>query len=225
MVSPTVPWFFAGLLAVQSGTETQILNQTMLLRRYRGTCNLEASLHGTSTDFPHFGFPRGNTQNAGTRNANWTSTHKSVFNSSLFHYIGHPHTRPRCWTFWWWLMPPTAYHCSCESLTALRRSTAWFTQAKTSVTTCERDTVFTWLHGSKTALFVILSQIEADSVNLATPESEKKFHWVKCGFLTKSCTQSRAPRTSSSQIMTRSTLMTNPSPEIAGPRTMRAVNT
>ena len=39
------------------------------------------------------------------------------------------------------LMPPTAYHCSCESLTALHRSTAWFTQAQTSATTCDRDAV------------------------------------------------------------------------------------
>ena len=29
------------------------------------------------------------------------------------------------------LMLPTAYHCSCEFLTALRRSTAWFTHAQT----------------------------------------------------------------------------------------------
>ena len=122
------------------------------------------------------------------------------------------------------LMPPTAYHYSCESLTTLRRSTAWFTQAQTSATTCERDAVSWWLHGSKTALLVMLSQLAADSANIVTPESERKFRWVKCGLLTKSCTQSRAQRTSSSRIMTRSNLMTNFSPEITGPRTIKAVS-
>ena len=121
------------------------------------------------------------------------------------------------------LMPPTAYHCSCESLTALRRSIARFTHAQTSATTCEPDAVSTWLLGSKTALFVRLSQFAADSANIAMPESEKKLLCVKCGLLTKPCTQSRAPRTSSSQIMTSSRLMTKLSPEVAGPRTMRAV--
>ena len=55
------------------------------------------------------------------------------------------------------------------------------------------------------------------------PESERKFRLVKCGLLTKSCTQSRAPRTSSPQIITRSRMMMNFSPEAPGPRTMRAV--
>ena len=93
------------------------------------------------------------------------------------------------------LMPPTAYHWSCESLTALRQSKAWFMQAQTSATTCERNLVSTWLHGSNTALLKILSQIAADLANIVTLESEKKFRLVKCGLLTKSCTHSRAPRT------------------------------
>ena len=122
------------------------------------------------------------------------------------------------------LMPSTAYYCSCESVTALRLSTAWFLQAQTSATTCERDSVSTWLHGSKTVLIVMVSEIATDSANIVTPESGKNFHCVKCGLLTKSCTQSRAPRTSSSQIITRSRLMTNFSPEVTGPRTMRAVS-
>jgi len=71
---------------------------------------------------------------------------------------------------------------------------------------------------------MMLSQISADSANIATPESEKKFRWVKCGLLTKSCTQRRAPRISSSQIITRSRLMMNFSLEETGPRTMRAVS-
>ena len=56
------------------------------------------------------------------------------------------------------------------------------------------------------------------------PESEKKFLCVKCGLLTKSCTPSRAPRTSSSQIITQSRLMMNLSPEVTGSRTIRAVS-
>ena len=70
----------------------------------------------------------------------------------------------------------------------------------------------------------MLSQIAADSVNIVTPESKKKLRWVKCGLLTKSCTQSRAPRTSSSLIMTRARLMMNFSPEVTGPRTSRTVS-
>ena len=56
------------------------------------------------------------------------------------------------------------------------------------------------------------------------PESEKKFLWVKGGLLTKSCTQSRAPRTSSWEIIIGSKLMMNLSQEVTGPRTMRAVS-
>ena len=56
------------------------------------------------------------------------------------------------------LMPPTAYHCPCESMIALRRSTAQFTQAQTAATTCERDVDSTWRQGSKTALLVCFSE-------------------------------------------------------------------
>ena len=122
------------------------------------------------------------------------------------------------------LMPTTAYHCYCEYLTALRRSTARLTQAQTAATSYEQDAVSTWLQGSKTALPVTLSEITAGSANIAIPESEKKFHWVKCEPLTKSCTQSRAPRNSSSGIITRYRLMMNFSPEVTGPRKMRVVS-
>ena len=64
----------------------------------------------------------------------------------------------------------------------------------------------------------------ADSANMAIPESEKKFRWVKCGLLTKSCTQRMALCTSSSQIITRPKLMTNRPPKVTGPRTIRAVS-
>ena len=122
------------------------------------------------------------------------------------------------------LIPPTAYHCSCESFNILRQSRASLTHPQTSATTWERDVVSTWLHGSKTALCVILSEIAADSLNMAVPESEKELRCVKCGLLTKSCTQRIALCTSSLQIITRSKLMLNRPPQVIGPRTMRAVN-
>ena len=110
------------------------------------------------------------------------------------------------------LIPPTAYHCSCESFNILRRLRASLTHPQTSATTWEQEVVSTWLPGSKTALCVILSEIAADSVNIAIPESEKKLRCVKCGLLTKSCTQRIALCTSSSQIITRSKLMMNRPP-------------
>ena len=121
------------------------------------------------------------------------------------------------------LMPPTAYDCSCEPFNILGRSRASLTHPRTSATTWERDVVSTWLHGSKTALRVILSEIAADSFNMVIPESEKKVRCVKCGLLTKSCTQRMALCTSSSQIITRSKLMMNRPPQVTGPRTIRAV--
>ena len=54
------------------------------------------------------------------------------------------------------LMPPTAHHCSCESFTTLRRSRASLKHPHRSATIWERHVVSTWLHGSKTALCVIL---------------------------------------------------------------------
>ena len=59
---------------------------------------------------------------------------------------------------------------------------------------------------------------------MAKPVSEKKFLCVKCGLRTKSCTQSRTPRTSSFFMATRSRLMVNPSPFAGGPRSTSAVN-
>ena len=122
------------------------------------------------------------------------------------------------------VMPSTAYHCSSESFTILRRSRASVTHTQTSATTWEWDVVSTWFHGSKTALCAILSEMAADSVNMAIPESEKKFRCVKCGLLTKSWTQRMALCTSSAQIITPSKIMVNRPPQVTGPRTMRAVN-
>ena len=80
------------------------------------------------------------------------------------------------------LMPPTAYHCSCEFFhhpTPIKS----FIQAPTTRQPPpeNEDVVSMWLHGSKAELCVILSETAADSANMAIPESEKKFRWVKCG--------------------------------------------
>ena len=185
----------------------------------KGACNFEASFNRASTIFPLLGLSWGNTQVAGSRTTEGKDTHRNVFNWPLFHNIGDPYTGSRRWIFWGW---PVATYRSCESWTALRESTAWFTHAQNSVTTWEREAVavYTWLQGSKTSIIVRLSQIAADSANIAMPVLEKKFLWVKCGLLTKSCTQSRAPRISSSQIITRSRLTMNLSLEVTGPRTI-----
>ena len=122
------------------------------------------------------------------------------------------------------LIPPTAYHCSCESFNILRRSRTSPIQPQMSATTWGQELVSTWFHGSKTVLCVIFSERAADSVNMEIPESEKKLRWVKCRLLTKSCTQRIALRTSSLSIITPSKLMMNRSPQVTGPRTIRSVN-
>ena len=99
--SLTSPWVLAGLLAVRSGTQTHILNKTMLLRCWRGTWNLQASSHRASTDAPLSKFPRKNTQVAGTWNTSWRSSHRNILHPSLFYNIRDPHTGSRCWTIRW----------------------------------------------------------------------------------------------------------------------------
>ena len=76
----------------------------MLLRWWRGTCNFEASWHlyRASTNSPLLELSRGNAQIAQARSTQGRNTHRNVFNSSLLHYIGDPHTRPRRWIFWRW---------------------------------------------------------------------------------------------------------------------------
>ena len=98
-LSLTSPWLLARLLAVQSGTETQVLNKTMLLRLWRGTWNFEASLHRASTDAPFPRFPWGNTQVTGSWHTSWRSSHRDILHPSLFHNFRNPDTRPRCWIF------------------------------------------------------------------------------------------------------------------------------
>ena len=115
------------------------------------------------------------------------------------------------------LIQPAAYQCSRVPLIARRWTRARSTHADTSATTWGRDRVPKWLYGSYTSLVV-------DLVNEATPDSEKKFRWVKCGLLMKPCTQSRAPRTSSSAIITRFRLKETFSLEVPGSRMIRDVS-
>ena len=63
-----------------------------------------------------------------------------------------------------------------------------------------------------------------DSDSIVRPDSEEKLLLVKCGLRTKSCTQSRTPRTSSFLMAKRSTLTINFSPRVAGSRVTSAVN-
>ena len=56
------------------------------------------------------------------------------------------------------------------------------------------------------------------------PVSEKKLLCVKCGLRTKSCTQSRTPRTSSLLMATRSRLMVKSSHCVEDPRITSVVN-
>ena len=70
----------------------------------------------------------------------------------------------------------------------------------------------------------MLSAIATDSDNMVKPVSEKKFLWVKCGIRTKSCTQSRTPRTSSLLMATRSRLMVKSSHCVEDPRITSVVN-
>ena len=101
-LSLTSPRLLAGLLAVQSGTKTHILNKTMLLRCWRGTCNLEASFHRASTDASLSRFPCRNTQIARTWNTSWRSSHTDILHPSLFYNIRDPHTGSRCRILGWW---------------------------------------------------------------------------------------------------------------------------
>ena len=70
----------------------------------------------------------------------------------------------------------------------------------------------------------MLSAIATDSDNMLKPVSEKKLLCVKCGLRTKSCTQSRTPRTSSLLMATRSRLMVKSSHCVEDPRITSVVN-
>ena len=120
--------------------------------------------------------------------------------------------------------PMAANQCCHESLMTRWRSAARSRQAHKSEFTWERYVVPTRLQSSKTALVVRLSQIAADSVREETPELESELRWVKCGLLTKSCTQSRAPRNSSSAIASWFILVENFSWRVAGLRRTKAVS-
>ena len=117
-----------------------------------------------------------------------------------------------------------AFHCSLLSFTTRRRSTALFKHVHRFDTICVDELVFTGFHSAYTGLLVMLPQIAAASGNMKTPESEEKFRWVKCGFLTKACKQSKTPCTSS-LIATRPQLTTKFSPCVTRPLVPNFANT
>ena len=106
--SLTSPRLLARVLTVQSGTKTHILNKTMLLRCWRGACNLEASLNRASADAFLPRLPWGNTQVAGTGHTSWRSFHRDILHPSLLYHIRNPHTRSWCRIFRW---RPDSSHC------------------------------------------------------------------------------------------------------------------
>ena len=80
----------------------------MVMRRWRGTCNFEASFNRALTNFPLFWLSRGNMQLVGARSTKRRDTHRNVFNSPLFHNIGDSYAKSRLWIFWGW---PDATYC------------------------------------------------------------------------------------------------------------------
>ena len=113
---------------------------------------------------------------------------------------------------------------SLVSLAERRRRTTRSQQEHMSAITWLEEADATTFHGAYTALDVMLSAMATDSDSIVKPVSEKKFLWVKCGLRTKSCTQSRTPRTSSFLMATRSKLIVNSSLFADDPRITRAVN-
>ena len=65
---------------------------------------------------------------------------------------------------------------------------------------------------------------DSDSRSVVRPDSEKKLLCVNCELRTKSCTQSKTPRTSLSGVATPSRLIESCSPWVEGPPTTRVVN-
>ena len=197
----------------------------MLLRWYKGTCKVKASLRRASTDFSLFWFPRGNTQIAGARNTNWRSSHRNVFNSSLFHYIREPNTRPECWIFWRW--PDATYRVPLFlSIPDYPSPIHSLIQASTNLSQ------HLWTRCSLHVAPRFKNTTVCDSVwNCCTPSQysnarvrEKASQGeVRTSQKSKSGTHSRSPRTSPSQIIKRYRLMMTFSPEVTGPRTIRAV--
>ena len=103
------------------------------------------------------------------------------------------------------------------SFTTRRQSGTFPRHVFKPATTWPDDWLSIWDHGAKTQLPVLLTAIAAASNSNVTPDSEKK-RCVKCGFRTKSWTQNRRPRTSSTLIATQSRIITDLSPNVTGPR-------
>ena len=119
---------------------------------------------------------------------------------------------------------PPWYQRSLVSFEERRCETTRSQQTHISEITWLADEDATTLHGAYTGLDVRLSATARDSDNMLKPVSEKKFLWVKCGLRTKSCTQSRTPRTSSWLMATRSRLMVKVSHGVEDPRITSVVN-
>ena len=121
------------------------------------------------------------------------------------------------------LTAPSENHCSLVSLTTRRQASAFSKHVFRSVKIWS-DYSFTFPeHGAYAELLVMLPEKAAASENIVTPVSEKKLRWVKNGSLTKSLTQSRKSRTTSSVIKTRSRFILNFSLDVTDPQKMGAV--
>ena len=133
--SLTSPRLLARFLTVQSGTKTHILNKTMLLRCWRGLAISKRLLTGLRLMLLFLDFPE--------------ETRKLLGPGTLAEgaFTGTYSTRPSSTTFEILtpdrdvessddgLIPPTAYHCSCESFNILRRSRTSPIQPQMSATT------------------------------------------------------------------------------------------
>ena len=153
------------------------------------------------------------------------NTEGHIVNLLLLHYCCNFDTGLwHCLTQWWphsanrkpfFKVASTAPN---DQLTALSR------QVCRSETNRSDVVVSTWLYGAFTELLVKMSEVDAASDNIKSPELETIFHWLKWGLLKTFCTQSKAPCTSSSAMATRSNVTAKFSLWITGPRTTSDFN-
>ena len=164
---------------------------------------------------------RGSTNSAGPRRTKSKRNNWHVFDTPLFHDIGEPHSQPsRCRFLRGATMIPSLTGTLCS--TPVQASSV---PASMQIShNLAAHTVSTWLHGAYSGLDVIQSAIATYSESIVTPNSEKKLVCVKCELRTASSTKSKTSRTSRSGMGTRSKVIVNFSPWVAGPRTTRAVN-
>ena len=133
--SLTSPRLLAGLLAVQSGTKTHILNKTMLLRCWRGIATSKRLFTGLRLMLLFLDFPEETRKLLGPgtlAEGALTGTYSTRPSSTTFEILTPDRDVESSDDG---LIPPTAYHCSCESFNILRRSRASLTHPQTSATT------------------------------------------------------------------------------------------